>query len=51
VDGLKRIKAMPNIIVAEMVNNYFENDKEIVTHIPPKLEVPSLKLCAAEASP
>ena len=38
VDGLKQLKAMPDIIVAEMVNHYFENDEEVITHIPPELD-------------
>ena len=38
VDGLKHIKTMPYIILAEMVNHYFENDEEAHTHIPSELD-------------
>ena len=38
VEGLKQIKQLPNIIVAEMVNHYFEEDEEVLTNIPPELD-------------
>ena len=38
VDGLKRIKALPHIIVAEFVNHWFEEDQEMVSEIPPDLD-------------
>lgn len=34
VDGLKRIKAMEGIVVAELVYHYFEDDHELITHVP-----------------
>ena len=37
VDGLKRIKALPDIILAEMVHHRFEDDNEILDAIPPEL--------------
>lgn len=38
VDGLKRIKALPHIIVAEFVNHWFEEDQELISEIPPDLD-------------
>jgi nitrate reductase NapD len=46
VDGLKRIKALPHVILAEMVYHCFEEDSELSGGIPPELEgmdpVPSI---------
>jgi nitrate reductase NapD len=42
VDGLKRIKALPHIILAEMVHHHFLEDDEIIRHIPTDLESESL---------
>jgi nitrate reductase NapD len=38
VDGLKRIRALPGIILAEMSYHNFEEDAENVTHIPEELD-------------
>lgn len=38
VDGLKKIRALPGIILAEMSYHSFENDSENVSHIPEDLE-------------
>ena len=38
VEGLKRIKAMPHVILAEMVYHCFEEDNELVEAIPPELD-------------
>jgi len=38
VEGLKRIKALPHVILAEMVYHCFEEDKELVEGIPPELD-------------
>jgi len=41
VAGLERIKALPDIILAEMVSHYFEDDPEILDgHIPERSEAP-----------
>jgi len=40
VDGLKRIKALPNVILAEMVYHYLEEDREIIEKV---TEVPEGK--------
>ena len=37
VDGLKRIRALPHIVLAEMSCHYFEEDRELVDAIPPEL--------------
>jgi len=40
VDGLKRIKKIPGVILAEMVYHHFEEDPMLVTEIPADLEDP-----------
>ena len=42
VDGLKRIRALPDIILAEMSYHYFGEDSELLDAIPPELEDESL---------
>jgi nitrate reductase NapD len=34
VEGLKRIKALPHVILAEMVYHCFEDDSEIIATLP-----------------
>ena len=43
IDGLKRIRALPGIILAEMSYHNFEEDSENVTSIPEELENDTLK--------
>ncbi len=38
VDGLKRIKALPHVILAEMVYHCFEEDSELSGSVPPELD-------------
>ena len=38
VDGLKRIKALPHVILAEMVYHCFEEDSELSGNLPPDLD-------------
>lgn len=38
VDGLKRIQALPGIILAEMSYHNFEDDSELLQGIPPDLD-------------
>jgi nitrate reductase NapD len=38
VEGLKRIKQLPDIHLAEMVHHHFEDDKELLTDIPKDLD-------------
>ena len=38
VDGLKRIKALPYVVLAEMVHHRFEDSTEIIAAIPSELE-------------
>ena len=42
IDGLKRIRALPDIILAEMSYHYFGDDTESVDAIPTELEEESL---------
>lgn len=38
VEGLKRIKALPGVILAEMVHHHFEEDRELIGEIPTELQ-------------
>ena len=38
VEGLKRIRVLPHIILAEMSYHYFEEDGELLDNIPPGLD-------------
>ena len=38
VDGLKRIRALPHIVLAEMSCHYFEEDQELLDAIPAELD-------------
>ena len=38
VEGLRRIKALPDVILAEMVHHHFEDDHEVPAKPPPELE-------------
>jgi nitrate reductase NapD len=38
IDGLKRIKALPHIILAEMIHHHFEQDREKLHEIPEDLD-------------
>jgi nitrate reductase NapD len=40
VDGLKRIKALPHVILAEMVYHCFEDDSELLEAVPRELDEP-----------
>ena len=42
IDGLKRIRALPDIILAEMSYHYFGEDAESPDTIPPEFEDESL---------
>ena len=42
IDGLKRIRALPDIILAEMSYHYFGDDAESMDAIPTELEEESL---------
>ncbi len=43
VEGLKRIRSLPQVIMAEMSSHYFEDDRELIETIPPDLDDESLK--------
>ncbi len=38
IDGLKRIRSLPHVLLAEMSCHYFEEDRELVDAIPPELD-------------
>ena len=38
VDGLKRIRTLPHIVLAEMSSHYFEEDRELMDAIPAELD-------------
>ena len=42
VDGLKRIRALPGIILAEMSYHNFEDDRELIDAIPADLDEDAL---------
>ncbi len=37
VDGLRRIKTVPGVLMAEMVFHYFEDDGESLSELPPEI--------------
>ena len=38
VNGLRILKQLPNVVLAEMLEHHFEDDQEIIDGIPPELE-------------
>jgi len=38
IEGLKRIKALPGVAMAEMISHYFEDDESLETSIPADLD-------------
>lgn len=38
VESIKRIKALPHVILAEMVHHHFEEDRETLAEIPEDLD-------------
>ena len=49
VDGLKRIRALPHISLAEMSCHYFEEDRELVDAIPADLDDEALESASVPA--
>ena len=43
VDGLKRIRTIPHVILAEMSSHYFEEDREVLNAIPADLDDEALQ--------
>ena len=43
VDGLKRIRSLPHIVLAEMSSHYFEEDRELIDAIPAELDDEALE--------
>jgi len=45
-DGLRRIQAVPGVLMAEMVFHYFEDDDEALSELPPEIAaLPGLNAC------
>jgi nitrate reductase NapD len=42
VDGLRRIRAVPDVVLAEMAYHWFEEDGRPVDDIPPELDAEAL---------
>ncbi|MGF1642966.1 MAG: chaperone NapD [Thiotrichales bacterium] len=38
VDGIKRIKALPHVVMAEMAYHYFADDQQTINGIPQELQ-------------
>ena len=51
IDGLKRIKAVPHVIMAEMVYHYLAEDERIYEAMPPELieQQDGFETCAVPA--
>ena len=49
VDGLKRIRALPHISLAEMSCHYFEEDRELLDAIPAELDDEALESASVPA--
>jgi nitrate reductase NapD len=48
IDGVKRIKALPHVLMAEMVYHYLADDDKVYEEIPPEL-VEQEDACAVPA--
>jgi nitrate reductase NapD len=45
-NGLRRIQAVPGVLMAEMVFHYFEDDDETLSELPPEIAaLPGLNAC------
>ena len=51
IEGVKRIKALPNVIMAEMVYHYLADDERIYEAMPPELieQQDGFETCAVPA--
>lgn len=46
LDALKRIKAVPHVIMAEMVYHYIAEDDKVYDQLPPELQADAGEACA-----
>ena len=46
IEGLKRIKALPHVILAEMVYHYIADDEKIYEDLPPEFQEAEGEACA-----
>lgn len=49
IEGLKRIKALPHVLVAEMVYHYLADDRQTYAELPPDLAEQDSQPCAVPA--
>ncbi len=49
MDGLKRIKALPHVVMAEMVYHYFADDDQVYDGLPAELAEEEAQSCAVPA--
>lgn len=46
LESIKKIKALPHVILAEMVYHYIAEDDKIYEALPPELQTPEGEACA-----
>lgn len=49
IEGLKRIKALPHVVMAEMVYHYLADDRQVYEDLPPELVERDSQACAVPA--
>ncbi len=49
IEGLKRIKALPHVVVAEMVYHYIADDRQVYADLPAELVEQDSQACAVPA--
>lgn len=49
IEGLKRIKALPHVVVAEMVYHYLADDQQVYDDLPAELAEQDSQACAVPA--
>lgn len=49
IEGLKRIKALPHVVMAEMVYHYFAEDQQVYEELPPESVEQDSQACVVPA--
>lgn len=49
IEGLKRIKALPHVVMAEMVYHYLADDQQVYDDLPAELAEQDSQACAVPA--
>lgn len=49
IEGLKRIKSLPDVVMAEMVYHYFADDRQVYDGLPAELAEQDGQACAVPA--